>query len=321
LDANILATTEVALDGTRSGVRTMETNQGNLIADALLWQANELADEFGVPTATVALQNGGGIRNSSIIQPGNMSELTTFDMLPFANFVSVVEPMPADSFLAVLENAVSRVEFTDGRFAQVAGFNFVYDPAAEAGARVVSATLDDGTAIVENSAVVADAPMISIATINFLATGGDEYPLTGFDFTILGVTYQQALANYLVNSLNGVVTAEDYPEGGEGRITTVEGAPQIVTIGNDNDVQGFTAFPNPFDEYFTVSYDLEEKQQVEVSVIDINGRTLGTIFNGVQDGGFYQWDVQASNFNMVGQTFFVIMKTEKGIETLPVIQK
>ena len=36
----------------------------------------------------------------------------------------------------------------------------------------------------------------------------------------LGVTYQQALANYLQfpTGLGGVVTGADYPEGGEGRI-------------------------------------------------------------------------------------------------------
>jgi len=322
LDANILATSEVPLDGTRNGVRTMETNEGNLIADALLWQANELADEFGTATPMVALQNGGGIRNNTIIDPGPISELTTFNMVPFANFVSVVEPMPADSFLAVLENAVSRVEFTDGRFAQVAGFSFVYDPAAEAGSRVVSATLNDGTVIVENGAVVADAPMITIATINFLATGGDNYPLTGFDFTSLGVTYQQALANYLTDSLNGTISAADYPAGGEGRITTVGGGAQMPAIATNNSgVEGVTAFPNPFDEFFTVSYELEAAQQVNVFVLDIQGRVLGTVFNGVQESGAYQLDVNAADFNMVGQTFFVAVKTAKGVEMLPVIQK
>jgi 5'-nucleotidase / UDP-sugar diphosphatase len=33
------------------------------------------------------------------------------------------------------------------------------------------------------------------------------------------VTYQQALRNYIVDGLGGLITAVDYPEGGEGRIT------------------------------------------------------------------------------------------------------
>jgi 5'-nucleotidase len=33
------------------------------------------------------------------------------------------------------------------------------------------------------------------------------------------VTYQQALSQYIVEDLSGLITAADYPEGGEGRIT------------------------------------------------------------------------------------------------------
>ena len=60
-----------------------------------------------------------------------------------------------------------------------------------------------------------------MATVDFLARGGDEYPYRGARFTALGVTYQQALSNYIrfPDGLDGVVTPADYPEGGEGRIT------------------------------------------------------------------------------------------------------
>jgi len=33
------------------------------------------------------------------------------------------------------------------------------------------------------------------------------------------VSDQQALENYIVQGLGGLITAADYPEGGEGRIT------------------------------------------------------------------------------------------------------
>ncbi len=91
LAANIVTTSEVPLDGRRDSVRNFETNLGNLATDALLWQANELAATFGVGVATIALQNGGGIRNNNIIPAGDLTELNTFNTLPFANFVSIVE--------------------------------------------------------------------------------------------------------------------------------------------------------------------------------------------------------------------------------------
>ena len=231
LAANVLATSDVALNGERGAVRGRETNLGNLIADALLATARDRAAGFGVPAADVALQNGGGIR--AAIDAGPVTELETFATLPFSNFVSVTPDVPRATFKELLENAVSRVEFGDGRFAQVAGFSFTYDPAAQArtldaaggvvtaGERVLSAALDDGTVLIQDGAVV-DGASLTVATVNFLARGGDQYPFGGLPFTSVGVTYQQSLEDFLTGGLGGVVSAADYPEGGAGRITAVD---------------------------------------------------------------------------------------------------
>lgn len=233
---NVIATSQVDLNGLRDpGVRTMETNEGNLIADSQLWQARLLAPSFGVNTPQVALQNGGGIRNDTIIPAGEITELDTFDMLPFGNFVTVVPDVPRSRFKEILENAVSRVEFSDGRFAQVAGFRFTWNPAgtpqllnadgtvATAGTRVKDVVLDGGTAIVSGGVVQAGNP-IDIAIIDFLARGGDAYPFRGAPFIVLGVSDQQALFNYITaqvadGGLGGLIIADEYPEGGEGRVT------------------------------------------------------------------------------------------------------
>jgi 2',3'-cyclic-nucleotide 2'-phosphodiesterase (5'-nucleotidase family) len=232
LAANVIATSEVPLDGRRTEIRTVETNEGNLVADALLWQANELAASFGVAPAQVGIQNGGGIRNDAIIPAGPFTELATFDILPFANLVAIVPDIPREQFKEILENAVSNVEAVDGRFAQIAGFSFTWDPAGTAqvldesfavvtpGTRIVDVTLDDGTVIVEDGEVVSGADLI-IATIDFSARGGDQYPFRGAPFTSVGVSYQQALRNYIVDELGGTISADDYPEGGEGRIERV----------------------------------------------------------------------------------------------------
>ncbi|MGH2663446.1 MAG: bifunctional metallophosphatase/5'-nucleotidase [Actinomycetota bacterium] len=230
LGANVIGTSEVSLNGVRGDIRTVETNEGNLIADALLSQAAALAPSFGAPTPDVALQNGGGIRNDSVIPPGNITELDTFDMLPFSNFLSVVPDIPRSQFKEILENAVSRVEFVDGRFAQIAGFSMTWDSTGTPqeldadgnvvtpGTRVVDVTLSDGTPIVDGGSVVPGAGL-NIATIDFSARGGDQYPFRGAPFTTLGVSYQQALEAYIEVTLGGLITASAYPEGGEGRIT------------------------------------------------------------------------------------------------------
>ena len=230
LAESVIATSEVDLDGRRSpGVRSMETNQGNLIADSQLWQARESAGDFGAPLADVAVQNGGGIRNDSVIPAGPITELDTFDMVPFANFVTVMEGVDRDVFKALMENAVSRIDDTGaavgsgtGRFAQIAGFSFVYDSSAPVGARISELTLDDGTAIVAGGAVVA-GPDLNVAVVDFTARGGDEYDWGDGTFTVLGVSYQQALSNYITEGLGGVISAADYREGGSGRIVRSNG--------------------------------------------------------------------------------------------------
>jgi 5'-nucleotidase/UDP-sugar diphosphatase len=234
LEYNMVAISEVDLDGLRSSIRYQETNEGNMIADALLWQATQLAVSYGVAPPDVAIQNAGGIRNDSIIPAGPVTELDTFDMVPFPNFVTILENTPRDQFKEILENAVSSVDtgIGTGRFAQIAGFRFTWDATGTAqvldgegnvvtpGTRVQEATLDDETLVISGGVVV-PGPDLTIATIDFLAKGGDQYPYRGAPFVILGVTYQQALANYLQDpaGLNGTISASHYPFGGEGRIT------------------------------------------------------------------------------------------------------
>ena len=234
LAQTVLARSEVDLEGRRApGVRDQETNLGNLLADALLYAGQQNAAEYGVDSPQVALQNGGGIRNNTLIPAGDLTELTTFDIAPFSNFVSVVPDISSAQFKQLLERAVSGLPAAQGQFAQIAGFEFTYDLAGQAqevdndgtvltaGSRVQDVTLDDGTEIVVGGVPVPGVT-VDIATNDFTARNGDAYPFDGADFTTVGLTYQQALADFLVNGLNGVVSSEDYPEGGEGRIAAAQ---------------------------------------------------------------------------------------------------
>ena len=225
LAQQVVATSEVPLDGVRDDVRSRETNLGDLVADSLLVVGRREAAAAGIPPPVVALQNGGGIRNAGTLPAGNISVLDTYTVLPFSNFVAVAPAMPVDTFIAGVEHGLSAavtggVLQPDGRFAQAAGYRVSYDPARPAGDRVVDLVLDDGTVLVEDGTPTGALGTISVATNDFTFRGGDGYPFAGVPFTVLPVTYQQAFEQYLRDDLGGVVTAEDYPVGGEGRITT-----------------------------------------------------------------------------------------------------
>lgn len=238
LDANVIATTEVRLDGRNPDpIRRRESNLGNLVADAYLHAANTRAAATGSPRADVALANGGGIRNSSVLPVGPISEGTTFGILPFDNVVVVVPGVPRGQFKELLENAYAITPSTSsaGRFGHIGGLRVEVDTTRQAqvtqadgtvttpGDRVRTATLADGTPIVVDGAVVPGVG-VNLATVDFLAKGGDFYPFRGLPFVTTTVPYQQALATYLTaapaaGGLGGVVTAARYPEGGEGRIS------------------------------------------------------------------------------------------------------
>jgi 5'-nucleotidase len=219
----------VPLDARTANLRTRETNLGNLMADALLVRGTALAPAFGAPVPNVAIQNSGGIRGNTLFlsaaspaAPAAFTELNTFDIAAFANFVSVVPNVPRAQFKEILENAVSRFPTADGRFPQVAGICMVFDPAGTAqvtlndgtvttpGTRVREVRLADGTPIVTGGSVVA-GPDLAVVTNDFSARGGDQYPFRGLPFTTLGRTYQQTLFDYVTQNLGGAITQAQYP--------------------------------------------------------------------------------------------------------------
>ncbi len=222
--ATIIGQTEVALDARRLTVRYVEANVGNLAADALVWQASQSS-----LNPTIGLQNGGGIRGDVIYFPSatpsaatDITDADVFALLPFPNYVGVVNSVSVSDLLLALENAVSNSAPGDtgssGRFLQVSGLRFSWDPSAAAGSRIIDAVLEDATPLI-NDGVVVSSMLLNIATIDFLANGGDFYSMfIPYSFTSSGVLYRDSLTDYIQNSLRERITAADYPVGGEGRI-------------------------------------------------------------------------------------------------------
>jgi 2',3'-cyclic-nucleotide 2'-phosphodiesterase (5'-nucleotidase family) len=156
LDIEIGKTT-TELDSRKKTVRTEEAAIGNLIADAM---------RDGVD-ADIGIANGGGIRAKKIYAPGTM--ITRRDILselPFGNVVVKLELTGAQIW-AALENGVSQVESNAGRFPQVSGVSFIYNPKAKAGSRVISAKI--------GGQPLNKGGTYTVATNNYAAGGGDGY--------------------------------------------------------------------------------------------------------------------------------------------------
>jgi 2',3'-cyclic-nucleotide 2'-phosphodiesterase (5'-nucleotidase family) len=160
LDAELgvkIGTSSTALDSRLETVRTQEATIGNLIADAIR----------AAMGADVAITNGGGIRGNRTYDAGyQLTRRDVFTELPFGNTTVLIE-LKGEDLLAALENGVSRVEEKQGRFPQISGMSFAFDPTKPAGSRV-------------SDVKVAGQPLdparvYKIATNDYMAGGGDSY--------------------------------------------------------------------------------------------------------------------------------------------------
>lgn len=160
----VVGHTTVDLDGERENVRTKETNLGNLIADGMVWKMKQF-----FPETTIALQNGGGIRASIAKGDITMGEIRT--VLPFDNTLVAIQ-LTGQELYEALENSVSEYPKQDGRFLQVSGITFKFDPEQPAGQRVwhVEVLNTEGT----YEPLQLDQ-MYTVATNSFTAKGGDFY--------------------------------------------------------------------------------------------------------------------------------------------------
>ncbi|AYY12392.1 bifunctional metallophosphatase/5'-nucleotidase [Actinobacteria bacterium YIM 96077] len=192
-------------------VRSTETGFANYIADTIRMTVD----------ADVALQNGGGIRSDRVFPAEtDITRRDVIDVLPFPNTVVMVE-VDGATILEALEHGVSRVEAGDGRFPQVSGMRYVWDPDGEPrdpenpesqpGERIVDVTIG-------GEPLDPDATY-TLATNDFLLGGGDGYAMLADGEVLVGPGEGRLLSEVVTDRIvsEGEVESET-----DGRISRVE---------------------------------------------------------------------------------------------------
>ena len=161
------------IDGTPRVQRSGENPMGNYIADLL---RSKYKTDF-------ALTNGGGIRDSfpakgykpvdtTLVRTGTGAlDVTLGDALtvyPFGNQVATTI-VTGENLWKALEIGVGGNYGSEGRFPQISGFKFTFDPTKAAGSRIVSVTKNDGTEIAK------DQTVYTLTTLDYIVYGGDGY--------------------------------------------------------------------------------------------------------------------------------------------------
>ncbi len=229
------ATSEVELNGAKEpGNRTEETNNGDLITDAMVWCLTEKypgsITEVDAENV-VAVTNGGGIR--AAVKVGDVTKNDIFTVLPFGNTVAVVYVTGAE-LLEALEASTYCTPISLGGFPQVAGIKFTvdadkaYDKNDETypGSTYYGPKTIQRVTIDEINGKPFDAEAkYAVITNNFVAGGGDTYyafaaATSQFD---TGYTLDSVVIDYITEKLGGVITEADYGTT-QGRINITEAA-------------------------------------------------------------------------------------------------
>ena len=212
------AQSEVDLNGQKDpGVRTQETNLGDLIADALKWSVLKEGGLKVKDDHVIAITNGGGIRAS--ISAGSVTKKDLNTVLPFGNTVAVVY-INGEELLEALEASTYSTPGAVGGFPQVSGIKFTINtsiPFAQGEAYPAStyykpASINRVTIESVNGKPFSLTDKYAVVTNDFCAAGGDTYYVFGnasenFD---TGIVMDEAVMDYVQTKLGGKITSKDY---------------------------------------------------------------------------------------------------------------
>ena len=210
----VFAKSEVTLNGAKApnGNRDSETNNGDLITDAMLWKVMQNKEGLTVDADhVVAITNGGGIR--AAIEPGDVTKKDINTVLPFGNTVAVIYVTGAE-LLEALE--ASTYSLPIGGFPQVAGINYTLSTAVayDANAETYPASTYYGPKSINrvvinsiNGKEFKADDTYAVVTNNFVAGGGDTYyafaaASAQFD---TGIPLDEAVMEYVTKELKGVI--------------------------------------------------------------------------------------------------------------------
>ena len=215
----VFAKSKVELNGAKApnGNRDGETNNGDLITDAMLWKVMQNKEGLTVnEDHVVAITNGGGIR--AAIKVGDVTKKDIKTVLPFGNTIEVIY-VTGNELLEALEASTFCVPESIGGFPQVSGISYtistgaVYDANAEtypASTYYGPKSINRVTINSINGKEFKANDTYAVVTNNFCAEGGDTYyafaaATSKFD---TGVTLDMAVMDYITTELKGVIGAQ-----------------------------------------------------------------------------------------------------------------
>ncbi|CAG2055001.1 unnamed protein product, partial [Timema podura] len=157
---DVLGSFTVPLDGRFESVRRGETNLGNWVCDVVL----------ACTGADLVIMNSGTLRSDTVHAAGPFTLRDLVTVIPMMDPL-VVLSVTGQDILNALENGVSQYPKLEGRFPQVAGISFAFDPQKPKGKRV-----DPNFVRIGDEYLVTEQ-RYRLATKTYLQSGCDGYTM------------------------------------------------------------------------------------------------------------------------------------------------
>ena len=259
----VFATSEVELNGAKApnGNRDTETNNGDLITEAMLWS---VIREDGAVTVdrdhVVAITNGGGIRDYIKVGDVTMKDINT--VLPFGNTVAVVYVTGAE-LLEVLEASTFCTPEKLGGYPQTTGIKFTLDTtkAYDANAETYPDSTYYGPKSINRVTIESingkkfdPKATYAVVTNNFCAVGGDTY----YAFTTAsaqfdtGIPLDEAVMQYVESELKGVISKKYAEPRGDQTIILAAAEPEPAPEPTPAPAPAPAPAPVPAEDTYTV---------------------------------------------------------------------
>ena len=186
LNSTIVGTAAANFDN-RFKMYPTDSPIGDLICDALF----DAGINYGV---TISLQNRGGMRSG--MDEGPISLEKVREILPFQNKL-IIATVTGKTLMGALENSIRAAVggATGGRFLDVHGLKFAWDPTQEAGHRIIFAYAQNKEGAYEP---IADDDLYRIAMNDYSFNGGEEFDFkSAKDIVDTGLRLSTLFEDYL----------------------------------------------------------------------------------------------------------------------------
>ncbi|MEO6694157.1 MAG: choice-of-anchor B family protein [Ignavibacteria bacterium] len=80
-------------------------------------------------------------------------------------------------------------------------------------------------------------------------------------------------------------------------------------------------YPNPYNPTTNIKFSLKDNSNVSLKIFDIQGKEVAEILNDRRDGGNYEVEFNADNFNLSSGTYFYTLNVESGKQSFAETKK